>query len=113
MKSDYVTTWKKEELKTYILIFSMNADFVETKEEVELIKSKTSESIFEAMYNEFQNDNDYESIQKIQNTVERLEYTQEQIQALFEEIKTLFKADGSYDILERNLTLGLKKVLKS
>ena len=107
-----ITNWTKEELKVYILIYCANADFSESKFEVDFIKSKIKTNNFEKIHAEFEEDNDYQSIQKIQLSVEEHGYTNDEKNRLFGEIKELFLSDKKYDILERNLYLGLSQILK-
>ncbi|CAM1366123.1 conserved hypothetical protein [Tenacibaculum sediminilitoris] len=104
--------WSKEELQTYLFIYCINADYKETKEELETISLKTNKEIYKKMHNEFEKDNDYTSIQKINESLKNLNYDKEEINTLFEEIKELFLSDGKYEILERNLMIGLKRVLR-
>lgn len=107
-----ITNWTKEELKIYILIYCANADFSESKFEVDFIKSKIKTDNFEKIHAEFEDDNDYQSIQKIQLSIEKHGYTNDEKNRLFGEIKELFLSDKKYDVLERNLYLGLSQILK-
>ncbi|WP_442266522.1 hypothetical protein ACSIGC_02080 [Tenacibaculum sp. ZS6-P6] len=104
------TNWNHEELKAYFFIYAMNADLKESEEELTLIKTKVSESIFNKMHLEFNSDNDYESIHKIKNTLQDLNYSTHQIQLLFNEMRDIFNADNDFSVLERNLALGLKRI---
>ena len=98
------TNWTKTEFKAYLLLHCANADFIESKEEKDFIKSKVDAATFDKIHAEFEGDNDYQSIQKIMHTAERLDYSHEQIEDLVEEIKELFLSDGNFDTLERNLS---------
>ncbi len=110
--SDYSTQWKKEDLEAYLLFYCANADFVETEEEKKLIHEKVSEEVYTKMHLEFIKDNDYTRIQKIINTSERLALTIEDFNILFKEIEELFNADGEFNLLEKEIFIGLKRVLK-
>ena len=101
--------WTKDDLRMYLLIYCANADFVESPEEMEYIKSKIGHSDFAKMHAEFEKDNDYQSIQKIQKAYEALDYASHD--DLLDEIREFFKSDGEFDTLERNLMLYLKRVL--
>lgn len=105
------TNWNQEELRAYTLIYCMNADVKVDDKEVELILNSVNKNIYDKMLEEFTNDNDYESIQKISNTVKDLNYTKAQVQSLFDEIRKVFYADNELSIMERNIALGLKRVL--
>ena len=104
--------WTKEELKIYILIYCANADFSESKFEIDFIKSKIQTSNFEKIHAEFEQDNDHQSIQKIQISIEEHGYTNDETDLLIGEIKELFLSDGKYDILEQNLYRGLSHIHK-
>jgi hypothetical protein len=107
---EYQTNWTKEELKIYLLIYCSKADFLESKVETDFIKSKTIGNSFERIHEEFNKDNDYQSIQKIRTTIEKYSYSKDAIAQLFEEMKELFLSDGKYDILEQNLYMGLNHI---
>lgn len=104
------SNWTKEELKTYVLIYCANADFVESKLEIDYIKSKIHAGIYEKMHAEFEKDNDYQSIQKIQTFIKEHSYKNEDV--LINEILELFLIDDDFDILEKNLYMGLKHILR-
>jgi len=106
------TIWSRDELKAYILLYCAYADFIETETEKEYIKSKVGEEKYNKIHKEFDADNDYQRIQKIQSTVERFNYSKHEIDILFMNIKKLFLTDGSMDILEENIYRGLQHLLK-
>ena len=80
---DFSTNWSDSEFHTYVLLSCAHADFIESNEERELIKSKVSESEYKHIHKEFDTDNDYASLQKIMATAKRLEYSSEEIDQLF------------------------------
>ncbi len=106
------TLWSREELKAYILLYCAYADFIETEAEREYIKSKVGEEKYNKVHKEFDADNDYQRIQKIQTTVAQYNYSKKEIDRLFENIKKLFLTDGPVDILEENIYRGLQHLLK-
>lgn len=110
--SEYRTKWSKEEFEAYLLFYCANADYVETPEEKELIHNKISEEVYTAIHLEFNKDNDYIRIQKIIDSAERLELSKQEIDDFYKEIEELFNVDGKFDILEREIYIGLKRVLK-
>jgi hypothetical protein len=109
--SEFNTNWTKTELSAYTLLYCAHANFTETSEELELVKSKVAGDGLISIRKEFNNDNDYQSIQKIQSAVQRLGYTWSQKDDLISEIKTLFLADGKFDAIEKSMFTGLKKLL--
>lgn len=104
--------WTKEELKTYVLIYCANADFSESDVELNHIKSKIENGNFDKIHAEFKTDNDYQSIDKIHNSLEDLNFSNEEKKGLLEETKALFMSDEKFDILERNMFKGLSRILK-
>lgn len=109
---EFTTTWTHEELKGYILLYCAHADFSVSKEEKEYIKSRVGDKKFEKIRKEFENDNDYQQIQKIHTTIERFNYSKEEIDEAFRSIKQLFLVDGEMDVLEQNIYRGLKQLLQ-
>ncbi len=106
------TNWTKEDLKIYILIYCANADLSESKHEINFIKEKIQNSNFDKIRDEFEKDNEYQSIQKIQTSIKENGYSKVAINNLFDEIKELFKSDDNYDVMEQNLFRGLNRILK-
>ncbi|SRX74489.1 hypothetical protein [Aequorivita antarctica] len=105
------TQWSKEELKTYILILCAKADKVEAEEEIALIKTKTSNEIFDKMYREFQNDDEDESLEKIQNALEWHQYSELELCELKNEIQQIFAADRKIPMSESNLGRILENII--
>lgn len=104
--------WSKNELIAYILLFAAHSDFKESNEEKNIIISKVDMKTFQKIYSEFEKDNDYQVIQKIEQGLEHHNFTASQIDDLLLEIKLILNADHEYNILERNMMLFLKKILK-
>ena len=105
------TNWTEEEFKSYLFIYCANADYEESSEEIKMAKAIISEKGYEKMHKEFDADNDYQSLQKIQSTVKRLEFDENKLDSLCADVKQMFLADGDFDIMEKNLFLGLKRIL--
>lgn len=109
---EFTTIWSREELKAYILMYCANANFIETKAEKEYIKAKVGDEKYKKTHKEFDQDNDYQRIQKIQAGVTRFDYSKNEIDRLFQDIKKMFLEDGEIDILEENIYRGLQHLLK-
>jgi hypothetical protein len=103
--------WTKREFKAYVLLFAAHANFTEDKKEMDFIKKRVGEENLDHIHDEFDADNDYQQIQKIQAETKRLGYDKDQLDDLFLDIKALFVSDGKFDILEENLFRGLKHIL--
>jgi hypothetical protein len=106
------TDWTKEELVAYILLFAANSNFTEDEQEKNNIISKVDIDTYERIHKEFDQDNDYKSIQKIMTGLKQHNYSEDALDFLFSDIKELFLADGEFDILERNMFANLKRLLK-
>lgn len=109
---DFETNWTQQEFLTYMLLYCAHADFVVTPEEKEYIQSLIGREEYKKIRREFEKDNDYQRIQKIDATVERFNFSEDQLNAIFENVKSLFLADGKIDLLEQNIFRGLKHLLK-
>ncbi len=103
--------WTKDEFTAYVLIYAAQSNYVETEEESAYILSKVNEKAVEKMHEEIARDNDFQSAEKIQQYLLENSYSQADKENLITEIKEVFFADGSVDILEKNLFLYLKKIL--
>lgn len=103
--------WTKDELIAYILLYLAHANFEESNHERNIIISKVDMNTFQKIHDEFDSDNDYQSIQKIINGLKAHNYTKDDMSVLFSEMKSLFLSDGEFDVMEQNLFMYLKKLL--
>jgi hypothetical protein len=103
--------WTKEELKTYVLLLCADADTIKSENEINLIKSKTDSETFEKMSQEFANDSDEESLEKIDVAIQWLEYTEMELAEFRKEIHQLFLTDKNLDRREKNLDRILDNIL--
>lgn len=111
--NEFDTNWSEEELKVYIMIYCANADFLELKAEKDFIISKFKGNSFERIHDEFDKDNDNQSIQKIRLALEKYGYLKDGADRLFREMKELFLSDGKYDASEQNLFRGLSHIIEN
>lgn len=105
------TTWTEDQFKAYLYIYAAHADFTESYEELSFIQNHVSAAAYTTMHTEFEKDNDYQSIQKIQAAANRLGYTSENREKLIDEVHTIFAADGDVDAVEKATLSGLKRLL--
>ncbi len=110
--SEFTTDWTRVEFKTYLLLYCANADYIESEEEKELIKSRVNKDILKRIHKEFDKDNDYQQIQKITDTAERFGYTNAKADELLNKMKDLFFSDEDMGELEQNMFRGLKHLLR-
>jgi len=109
--STIITNWNRTELEAFILIFAANADFVEVEEEKAFILSRIDQGVYDKMHKEFDEDNDYERIQKIMSTFTRLDINGAERDALIQKLKELIMSDGKLDLLEENMMRLLKRLV--
>lgn len=101
-----------QELRAYLLLYCAHADFVTGKEEKEFILSKVEKDVLLSVYDVFQASNDYQDIQRITDSIDALGYGQAEIETLEREMKELLNSDGVFDTLEKNLFMGLSRLLR-
>jgi hypothetical protein len=78
-----------------------------------VIISKVDMNTFQEIHDEFDNDNDYQGIQKIMLSLKQHNYGKDDIEILLVDIKTLFFSDGDFDITERNMLKSLERLFKT
>ena len=105
------THWTKDELIAYILLYAAHSNLDEANHERNVIISKVDMQTFQRIHDEFDADNDYQSIQKIINGIEAHNYSKSDLNTLFSDIKLLFLSDGEFDVLEQGIYTSLKKIL--
>ena len=110
MKSEQ-PKWSKEELKVYILLLCAQADWNETQEEIALIKSKTSDEIFDQIYKEFKEDNEDIGLDKIEAAIEGHRYSTMEIIELKKEIQEVFISDKTFTMKERYIDEILDNII--
>ncbi|OAD40892.1 hypothetical protein [Polaribacter atrinae] len=103
--------WTKEEFQTYVLLYAAQSNYIETESESAYILSKVNESLFNSIHTEIVHDNDYQAMEKIKTYLAENKYTNVEKEQLLKDIKNVFFADGSVDVLERNVFLLLKKII--
>ncbi len=103
--------WSKDDLRVYIMLYCANADLEFTEEEKEYIQEKTQNPKYKEIKREFDNDNDYQGMNKITDATKRLGYSKDQINDLLSELKELFWVDGEFDIMEHEILHHIKRML--
>lgn len=100
--------WNKDDLRVYILLYCANADLVTKDEELAYISEKINSAKYDAIKKEFDNDNDFQSIKKIEESISHLGYDKNDIAILTKELEELFWSDGAFDTMERAIMRHLK-----
>ncbi len=107
---DNSTQWTKSELVAYIMLYASQSDMIVSNKERNVIISKVDMNTFQKIRNEFDDDNDYQSIQKIIAGLKKHNYTKMDIDLLLADIKVLFFADGKFNVSERSMYKMLTKL---
>lgn len=103
--------WTKEELQIYILLLCANADSNQSNEEIKLIKSKTDAKTFDKIYNEFRNDSEDESFDKIDDNVQLHDYSEVELKKLKNDMQEVFFTDKKFSMMEENLNRILDNII--
>ncbi|MDO1500621.1 hypothetical protein Q2T40_10810 [Winogradskyella maritima] len=106
------TNWTKDELVAYVLLYAAHSDFKEDNHERNVIISKVDMQTFQKIHDEFDADNDYQSIQKIMAGMEAHNFSKEDSNILLAEIKALLFSDGEFTLNEQQLLRSLNNLLK-
>lgn len=112
MTHSFDTDWTKEEFKAYLLLYAANANYFESDAEKEKILLMVDENTYRRIHRELDHDNDYQSIQKILHNVEKFHYSKDDLDGLISDINRVFDANGEHDLLEDELLMALKRLLK-
>ena len=105
------TNWTKDEFTAYLLVYCMECDCHEEESEIEYIKGKVGNEIYKKAYAEFEKDNDYQSLNKIQSGFEDMHFSNKEKDEILREIHELFEVDGYFHIIERGVEFTLKRLL--
>lgn len=107
---DYRMNWSPSELKTYILLFFINSDYTNEGLGLDQLHSNTLE--FNKIRQEFNRDNDYQSIQKICAVVKTENYSRTQLHILLNDVKNWFaQAEKKQSHLLSNRLTTLERIL--
>ena len=105
-------TWTKDELLAYILIYIAHLDLEESWKEREYILSRVDKTVYQPVREQFEKDNDYQSIQNIVEAVKAHDYYRNDLADLFADIKLIAFADGSLHQMEAMVYNQLRKILR-
>ena len=112
MTHSFETDWTREEFKAYLLLYAANANYFESEEEKEKIMTMVDAQTYKRIHRELDHDNDYQSIQKILYNIEKFNYSKDSLEHLIADIQAVFDANGEHDLLEDEMLMALKKLLK-
>lgn len=103
--------WNYEEFLSFLLLYSAHADMEYDESERKFILQRVDPDHLEKVREEFEKLNDYEIIRVIERYRGLYFPTSDRKQELLSRIETLFKADGEYNVVEKNVFRLLKKIL--
>ena len=107
---DVKLSWTYNEFKAYLLIYAAESNQVITNEEKEFIEDRFDPVLIKTMQKEFNEDNDYERIQKIIAFIEQNNLEKKDLDSLLKEIKLVYLSDGKFDSTEQAVFHVLEKL---
>lgn len=106
--------WSKADIKTYLFLFCINSDYTKSMRNIDYNRFEIKKQEFDKIYNEFNNDNDYQSIQKIRLAIENEVYSKKQLNKLFLEIKEMiFQSKKRNNLIINNIFTNLERIINS
>lgn len=100
-----------EEFLVYLLLTASYSDMEYDYKEESIIRKIVDQKTYQKIYKEFNEDSDFQRIEKITACKPDFFPTEEKKQAILDHVVELFKADGHYTIMEKNLMRFLKKLM--
>lgn len=110
---EIAANWTFREFKAYLFLYAANSKYFETEAEKKKVRSLVDSQHYRKIHKEFEQDNDYQSIQKILQYVEKQGLKQKDLDVLLQEIRELIDTSEKPDLLEENMFLALKHLLHS
>jgi hypothetical protein len=103
--------WTKNEFLAYVLLYAAHCNDFEDSEELNFILSKIDDVTFHRIHTEVVVDSEDIKLKKIQQYILENKLSQSEKEEILKNIKEVFFADGTVDILEKELFATLKKIL--
>ena len=103
--------WTKNEFLAYVLLYAAHCNDFEDSEELNFILSKIDDVTFHRIHTEVVVDSEDIKLKKIQQYILENKLSQSEKEGILKNIKEVFFADGTLDILEKELFATLKKIL--
>lgn len=101
----------KKELQIYILLLCANADSEETKEELNMIKSKVDAKTFKRIYKDFGKATEDERLERIDDNIQLHDFENIELAELRREMYEIFFADCDFKMMERNLNRIMDNII--
>ncbi|TXE15109.1 hypothetical protein FUA26_00970 [Seonamhaeicola algicola] len=106
------STWTKQQLIAYILLYVAHSDLNESNKEKAYILNRVDTNVYKLVYERFEKDNDYQSIENIIEAVKAHDYFRNDLADLFADIKLMAFADGDFKPMEQMVYNQLRHILK-
>lgn len=109
--SDSLLDWSKDNFINFLLLHVAKSDFELSEEEIDIIKSRMSDSEFKEISKLHKNNSDYQNIQIIQNMAEKFCRTSESKNEIMSKVTDMVMADDVFNIHEKTMINALNMLL--
>lgn len=106
-----MSNWTKEDFRVYLMFYAANVDLKISDTEIDVIEAKFDGERVNAIWREFDADNDFQRIQKIENHIKSNECSENDLSTFLDDTLKVFKADGHFARIELATFNFLKKLL--
>tara|TARA_R100000306_G_C4346957_1_gene128103 strand:- start:536 stop:871 length:336 start_codon:yes stop_codon:yes gene_type:complete len=103
--------WTKTELQVYILLLCANADKDETDAELDMIRQKVSDTLFNEIYAEFKQDSEEQRLTKIDQDIHMHNFSNKELVDFRREMYKIFFSDCDFKMMEKRLDWTLDNIL--
>ena len=105
--------WSEEFFRTYLLLYCSMSDLSVSEREKIMIRELTSPEMLQRVQFEIDDDNDYQSINKLANYLQNHHHSKGDLELIMDDMKKVFNADGKYDVMEQNMFRIVKRILNN
>jgi hypothetical protein len=105
------TQWTKTELEIFILLLCANADKVEREAEIDLIRSKVDQDVFDRIYRDFSEETQENCLERIRENIAKHQYSHKELVRLRKDMNEIFFADKKFRPMEQNLERILNNII--
>ena len=105
------TNWSKDDLQVYLLLFCINANWSKRYKNKQYLINDLCINRHVNICREFENDNDYQGIQKILYSIERWKFSKEQSKDLFKGLKATLMSKTMAGVSQLALLSHIEKIV--
>lgn len=102
-----------DELLCFILLYTAKADYKINREEQEFILRKIDKKTYDRLNERMEDMSDYDILQEILSYEKEHFPNTEGKEKLIQDIRMLFHADGEFDLLEENMLIYIRKLIRA